>query len=119
MAERRLHERSDVQEVAVGLDAGVTATRDDVHGEADMARLFRAFCERAAKLDLHTYAHGVDSSRLSLAAVAAGFTYVDGDTVASVTERPLGIQRFEFDNLNVDLPDDVRSRFKDLMGPGG
>ncbi|MCP5373872.1 MAG: EAL domain-containing protein [Hyphomicrobiales bacterium] len=103
---------------AVGLDAGAMAERGDVHGEADMARLFRAFHERAARLDLHTYAHGVDTSRLSLAAVAAGFTYVDGDTVASVTEHPLGIRRFELDNLNVDLPDAVRSRFKDLMGPG-
>jgi len=99
---------------AAGMDAAAANAEGEL-SEAEMAKLLRAFSDRAARVDLAAYVHGVDTSRLSLAAIAAGFQYVDGDTVASATEQPRGIQRFEFEDLNVDLPDQVRTRFKSLL----
>lgn len=57
------------------------------------------FCERAQKAGLQTYAHGLRTMSLTTAAVAAGFDYVDGDTVTSIVDEPGGLYRFDTRSL--------------------
>lgn len=60
---------------------------------------FDRFCDGAQKAGLRTYVHGLRTMSMTTAAIAAGFAYVDGDTIKSVSEDAGGLYRFEMRNL--------------------
>lgn len=63
--------------------------------EKRLMAAFDRFCEGAQKAGLSTYVQGLRTMSMTTAAVAAGFGYIDGDTVMSVVDEPPGIFKFD------------------------
>ncbi len=69
-----------------GVEAGLLPKMDDFAAAADGA-------------GLRTYAHGLRTRSLTSAAIAAGFDYVDGNPVATLTDRPSHAYRYRLIDL--------------------
>jgi hypothetical protein len=67
--------------------------------EAEIMKAFDAFAERASKVGLRSYVHGLRSTSLVSAAVCAGFDYVDGDPVTTVRGQPGTTTPFNVETL--------------------
>lgn len=78
--------------------AGIEIVSRPADETALVARLQR-FAENAGKAGLSTYLHGALSLSLTVAAVAAGFTYIAGNTVASPGDGLQLVRRFGLDDL--------------------
>lgn len=63
------------------------------------------FAEAASRRGLRSFVHGLRSRSLTSAAVAAGFNYIDGDTIEIAA-----------DGLNEVSPFDIDSLYKPLLG---
>jgi hypothetical protein len=85
---------ADTGVVAVGTDVAVKGV-----SEEKITAQLRSFAESAEKSRLLTYARGLRSFSLTLAAVTNGFAFVDGDTISSATERPDVAFRLNADDL--------------------
>ncbi|MEX2616175.1 MAG: hypothetical protein WD767_08775 [Alphaproteobacteria bacterium] len=93
----------EMQVHAIGIDLS-----SSTYPEKDLFSLMNRFVESAAKTRLRTFVHGLRSRSLAGAAVCAGFDYVDGDAITSVTRAPREIYRFQsrdlFRSLLKELP---------------
>ena len=67
--------------------------------EAEKIREMEQFAERVRRRGFRTYTHGLRSVGLTVAAVYAGFDYIDGDTVTSLNEGPAQIRTFELEDV--------------------
>lgn len=67
--------------------------------EAMLFKEFNRFCDEAERVHKQKYVHGLSSKSLLTAALGAGFDYVDGETVASMTDHPQAAYRLELANL--------------------
>ena len=84
-------------------DAGIRAVGIDLardpRPESQLMLDLSLFAERAEKHGLVTYAHGVRSRSLALAAVTAGFAFLDGEPVLSLRDWPGHLVRFGLADL--------------------
>jgi hypothetical protein len=71
----------------------------DSQSEAEKIREMEQFAERVRRRGFRTYTHGLRSVGLTVAAVYAGFDYIDGDTVTSLNEGPAQIHTFELEDV--------------------
>jgi hypothetical protein len=71
----------------------------EFQSEVEMIREMEQFAERVRRRGFKTYTHGLRSVGLTVAAVYAGFDYIDGDTVTSLNEGPAQIRTFELEDL--------------------
>ena len=55
------------------------------------------------KLKLDAYVHGLRTTSLTSSAVAAGFRYVDGNSVRSLADAPREVQRYSPADLYAKL----------------
>jgi hypothetical protein len=60
---------------------------------------FREFVANAERARLVTYIHGLRSFSLTIGAIGAGFSFVDGDPVSSISEHPEEAYRFGLEDL--------------------
>ncbi|MBL8644558.1 MAG: EAL domain-containing protein [Rhodospirillaceae bacterium] len=79
---------------AVGLDAGEYPWK-----EHKMIAYMEQFAAIAQRHRLQAFVHGVPTNSLTVAAVAAGFTYVDGPAIAGSLEAPEAIHEFAVESL--------------------
>lgn len=61
--------------------------------ETKTVKVLSTFAELAQKAGLQTYLHGSPSSSVTIAALAAGFTYISGDPIASLSDLK-AVERF-------------------------
>jgi hypothetical protein len=85
---------SDTGILAVGAELGARPG-----SEERVMAAFRDFVVNAEKARLVTYVHGLRSFSLTVGAIGAGFAYVDGDPVSSISERPEEAYRYGLDDL--------------------
>jgi hypothetical protein len=85
---------SDTGVLAVGVELGVS-----VATEERLMRSFREFVTNAERARLVTYIHGLRSFSLTIGAIGAGFAYVDGDPVSSISDQPEDAYRFALEDL--------------------
>lgn len=78
----------------VGFDLSM-APRDD----GDRINILNDFSAAAAKVGLRCYAHGLSSRAQALAALAAGFEWINGDAVERMVDLPGQMMRFNLDDL--------------------
>ena len=81
----------------VGVEVGRAAVSDEA-----LINSFQRFVERAERYGLRTYIHGLSSLSMTAAAVGAGFDFIDGDAVTSVTESPVAY-RFSIEDMYENL----------------
>ncbi len=80
---------------AAGFDVGAMRTPEKAIIEA-----MNRFAEQAARRQLRTYVHGLKTRSLASAAIAAGFSFVGGDVVATVAgAEPPAAFPFGLENL--------------------
>jgi len=83
--------------------AGLHAVGSDIFrtgmDEATLIREMDLFVEAANRENLKTYIHGVRSISLNTAAIAAGFDYIDGYALSSVSCSPGQAQRYDLHSL--------------------
>lgn len=85
---------SDTGILAVGVELGMqTASEERV-----MAAL-KEFVANAERARLAAYLHGLRSFSLTIGAIGAGFSYVDGDSISSISDRPEEAYRFGLEDL--------------------
>lgn len=58
-----------------------------------------AFAAEAAKVRLRCYVHGLSSRAQALAALVAGFEWIDGEAVEKALDLPGSMMRFDLDDL--------------------
>lgn len=75
------------------------AVDEPTMAEALLFKEFNRFCEEAEQVHKQKYVHGLSSPSLLTAALGAGFDYVDGETVASVTEEPEAAHRLGLEGI--------------------
>jgi hypothetical protein len=84
-------------------DTGILAVGTDVAGatssEERLMAAFRDFVANAERARLAAYAHGLRSFSLTIGAIGAGFAYVNGDPVSSISEQPEDAYRFGLEDL--------------------
>lgn len=84
-------------------DSGISVAGIEIVGrpadETALVGRLQRFAEGAGKAGLSTYLHGTPSLSLTVAAMAAGFTYIDGNTVASPSDGLQLVRRFGLDDL--------------------
>jgi hypothetical protein len=85
---------SDTGILAVGAELGAHPG-----SEERLMAAFRDFVANAEKARLAAYIHGLRSFSLTIGAIGAGFAYVDGDPVSSISERPEEAYRFGLEDL--------------------
>jgi hypothetical protein len=85
---------SDTGILAVGVELGTNPGTEE-----RLMSAFRDFVANAEKARLVSYIHGLRSFSLTIGAIGAGFAYVDGDPVSSISERPEDAYRFGLDDL--------------------
>ena len=95
------------QEFGLLRDSGISVAGLEIAGRpADETALIgrlQRFAENAGKAGLSTYLHGTPSLSLTVAAMAAGFTYIDGDTVASPSDGLQLVRRFGLEDLYMQV----------------
>jgi len=79
---------------AVGFDASVLH-RD----EAMLLRTFDAFAGAAERAGMRTYVMGLRSRSETLAAIAAGFQFIQSDVIRPAEERPSHMYHYQVDDL--------------------
>jgi hypothetical protein len=67
--------------------------------EEGMAHEFEKFVIAAEKAHLLTYLHGIRTGSLALAAVGAGFSFIDGPAIGSAEANPKDALRFSMEDL--------------------
>ena len=77
---------------------------EQIGGEDHVFEAMPIFSGRANSAGLRTFAFGLSSISLVTAAMAAGFDYIDGSALSSVTALPEHIYRFGLDDLHADAP---------------
>lgn len=82
-----------------GVDAVGTELGSQIMTEERLMAAFRDFVANAERARLPAYIHGLRSFSLTIGAIGAGFAYVDGDPVSSVSEQPADAFRFGLDDL--------------------
>lgn len=80
--------------LAVGIDVAQEKAR-----EADLIPRLNRFARQAEQALLQSYIRGVGSLSLTVAAVAAGFTYIDGARLEALDDVPEDIRLFDLDDL--------------------
>lgn len=85
---------SDTGIAAIGTEIG-----SEIMTEERLMAAFRDFAANAERARLPAYIHGLRSFSLTIGAIGAGFAFVDGDPVSSVSEQPDGAYRFGLDDL--------------------
>lgn len=78
----------------IGLDAAALAWR-----EKKLFAFFEQFAALAERQRLTSFVHGLATTSLSVAAVSAGFTYVDGSAIAPPGEAPGQVEAFAVSRL--------------------
>ncbi len=73
--------------------------------ERDQIRQFDRYCAAATRFNAKTYLHGLRTGSLTTAAIAAGFTFINGDFVADRVRKPEVAYR-------LSLPDLYRSALR-------
>lgn len=68
-------------------------------GDAERIRIMNEFAAAAAKTGLRCYAHGLNSRSQALAALAAGFEWINGEAVERLVDLPGRMMRFNIDDL--------------------
>lgn len=68
-------------------------------GDAERIRILEDFAAAAAKIGFRCYAHGLNSRSQALAAMAAGFEWIDGEAVEHMVALPGPMMRFNLDDL--------------------
>ncbi len=86
---------SETGVAALGIEHNSTAGQSEARIIAEMAR----FCAAAKKVGLATYVHGLRTISLSTGAIAAGFDFVDGETITSVVDSPRGAYAYKIQDL--------------------
>jgi len=80
-------------------EAGVLSVGTDVAQDSSGERMLIAqmhrFVAAAEKAKLHPFIHGLRTTSLTSSAVAAGFRYVDGNSVRSLVDAPQELRRYE------------------------
>lgn len=89
-----LNRLQGVMVYAVGVDVTGISSLD-----GPLIGLFNALNERAERVGVKTYAHGIVSLSLISAAICAGVEMVDSDVIASAAKHPLGLRRFDLVDL--------------------
>lgn len=78
-------------------DAGINICGLEMTGrpadETKTIKLLTEFVEMARKAGLQTYLHGSPSNSVTIAALAAGFTYISGESIASLSDLK-AVERF-------------------------
>src|SRR5262249_23156465 len=80
----------------LGVSVGV---RDYDWAEKRLLQGFELFVGLAEKHQLQSFVHGIDTTSLAVAAMASGFTYIEGTAVAAPIDHPSHITPFEIDKL--------------------
>jgi EAL domain-containing protein (putative c-di-GMP-specific phosphodiesterase class I) len=80
---------------AVGLDAFEYRSWK----EQKLIVLLEQFGTLAQRYRLHSFVHGVQTNSMTVAAVASGFTYVDGPAIATDLDSPERIHAFAVESL--------------------
>lgn len=80
--------------VAIGCDIARLSSSD-----ALLMQHMNRFARAAEKVGIPSYVHGAKSLSRVVAALGAGFNYIDGSAVASPIENPRGIVDFRLDDL--------------------
>lgn len=82
----------------VGFDLSVTPKSD-----TESIKILNDFATAADKVGLRYYAHGVTTRAQALAALSAGYEWIDGDAVNQMTDLPGLMTRFNIQDLYGDL----------------
>lgn len=72
-------------------------------GDAERIKILNEFAAAADKVGLRYYAHGLNSRSQALAALTAGYEWIDGDAVNRLTDLPGQMTRFNIGDLYRDL----------------
>lgn len=67
--------------------------------EARLLKGFERFVEDTESDRLQSFVHGISSKSLAVAAVAAGFRYMDGEAISESVDHPKRIRPYEIDML--------------------
>lgn len=88
-------------------EAGVLSVGADVAQDGGAERTIIAQMQRfvaaAEKAKLHPFIHGLRTTSLTSSAVAAGFRYVDGNSVRSLIDAPQELRRYQPADLYMKL----------------
>jgi hypothetical protein len=84
----------------VGLHAMSTEVPPTAREEG-MEPAFEKFVIAAEKAHLLTYLHGIGTGSLAIAAVGAGFSFIDGPAIGSAEANPKDALRFSMEDLSV------------------
>lgn len=68
-------------------------------GDEQRIKLMNDFVDHATRIGLRCYVHGIASRAQALAAIAAGFDWIDGDPVNQAADLPGPMIRFNIDDL--------------------
>lgn len=79
---------------SVGLDLGAAT-----EPEAPVISRLDRFAHDAHEAGLRCHVYGISTSSISLAAVAAGFDYLAGDTIGKAVAAPLAVRPFDTENI--------------------
>lgn len=79
---------------SVGFDLAETPLTEEA-----LLPVFEKFVNTAQSHRLHSFVHGVGAPRWAVAAISAGFTYIDGPAISGPTEMPASIQEFAVEYL--------------------
>ncbi|HEX6958820.1 MAG TPA: hypothetical protein VF194_12610 [Ferrovibrio sp.] len=78
----------------VGFDLAATP-----RGDAERIRILNEFAAAAGKVGLRYYVHGLNTRAQALAALAAGYEWINGDAVNRLTDLPGKMARFNVEDL--------------------
>lgn len=67
--------------------------------EAQLLQHMNRFARAAEKAGVPSYLHGAKSLSRAVAAIGAGFSYIDGSAVATPVDHPRGVVNFRLDDL--------------------
>jgi hypothetical protein len=102
---RSMSLRLDLEEPVFDLVAELTGVPVGVHcadvaaSEARVMRALERFADQAGRRGWQTYVSALNSRPALLAAIGAGFTYIDGPAVHKPVPSPVGMQRFDMLDL--------------------
>lgn len=95
------------QEFSSFSDAGILSIGTDLSQDGGSERAVIAqmgrFVAAAEKAKTHAFVHGLRSISLTSSAVAAGFRYVDGNSVRSLVDAPQELKRYSAGDLYLKL----------------
>ncbi len=86
--------------------------------EESLLPVFEKFVSTAQTHRLHAFVHGIGAPRWAVAAISAGFTYIDGPAISGPTEMPSRIQEFAVEYL-YGAPKGALAGRSGSVGPSG